>query len=69
MKKYGKGRRPQRREINKGESSKREKDFIVYYEYKKLGHTKFECPLLKKQSKRPSKKAMVATWRDRKSVV
>ena len=28
------------------------------------GHIKFECPLLKKQSKRPSKKAMVATWSD-----
>ena len=34
------------------------------YECKKLRHIMFECPFLKKQSKRPSKKAMVATWSD-----
>ena len=61
MKKYGNTRRPQRREISKGELSKRENDPIVCYECKKLGHIKFECSLLKKQSKRPNKKAMVAT--------
>ena len=47
MKKYGNGRKPQRREMSKGESSKREKDPIVYYEYKKSGHIKFEFPFLK----------------------
>ena len=64
MKKYGNARKPQRREIIKGESSKRENDPIVCYESKKPGHIKFDCPLLNKQSKRPSKKAMVATWSD-----
>ena len=29
-----------------------------------IDHIKLECPLLKKQSKRPNKKAMVATWSD-----
>ena len=49
----------------KGESSKKEKDHIVCYECKKLGHIKFECLLLKKQhSRKPNKKAMVATWSD-----
>ena len=48
-----------------GESNKKEKDLIVCYECKKLGHIKFECPLLKKQhSRKPNKKAMVATWSD-----
>ena len=49
MKKFGNGRRPQRRDMIKGESSKKEKDPIVCYECKKSGHIKFECPLLKKQ--------------------
>ena len=48
----------------KGESSKRENDPIVCYECKKLGYIKFECPILKKQSKKPNKKAMVAPWSD-----
>ena len=35
------------------------------YECKKLGHIKFECPLLKKQHlSKPNKKAMAATWSD-----
>ena len=59
MKKYGNAKKPQRREMIKGESSKREKDPIVCYECKKPGHIKFKCPLLKKQSDRPSKKSMV----------
>ena len=49
---------------NKEEFSKREKDLIVCYECKKLGNVKLECPLLKKQSKRPNKKTMVATQSD-----
>ena len=36
----------------KGESNKREKDPIVCYECKKLGHIKFEYPFLKKKSKK-----------------
>ena len=65
MKKFGNGRRPQRKDMIKGESRKRENDHIVCYECKKSGHIKFECPLLKKQhSKKPNKKAMVATQSD-----
>ena len=62
MKKYENKRMPQRREMSNGESSKREKNHIVCYECKKLGHIKFKCPLLKKQLERLNKKVMVATW-------
>ena len=62
--KVWKYKKSQRREMIKGESSKREKDPSVCYECKKPGHIKFECPFLKKQSKRPSKKLMVATQSD-----
>ena len=49
----------------KGESNKKEKDLIIFYECKKLGYIKFECPFLKKQySRKLNKKAMVATWSD-----
>ena len=48
MKKYANARKPQRREMIKEESSKKENDLIVCYECKKPGHIKFECPLLKK---------------------
>ena len=48
MKKYGNAKKPQRREMIKRESSKKEKNPIVCYECKKLGHIKFECLLLKK---------------------
>ena len=42
MKKYGNWKKPQRREMIKGELSKRENDPIVCYECRKLGHIKFE---------------------------
>ena len=65
MKKFGNGRKPQRRDMIYGDSSKKEKYPIVCYECTKLGHIKFECPLLKKQHlMKPNKKAMVATWSD-----
>ena len=65
MKKVGNGKRPQKRNMIKEESNKRENDPIVCYEYKKSGHIKFEFSLLKKQhSKKPNKKAMVATQSD-----
>ena len=49
MKKYGNARKPQKGDMFNGKSSKRENDSIMCYECKKLGHIKFECPLLKKQ--------------------
>ena len=64
MKKYGNARKPQRREMIKIESSKTKGPNYVF-ECKKLSHIKFECPLLKKQSKKSSKKAMMTTWSDR----
>ena len=65
MKKFGNGRRPQRRDMMRGESRKKEKDPIVCYECKKPGHIKFECPLFKKEhSRKPNKKAMVAIQSD-----
>ena len=50
MKKYGNARKPQKGDMFNGKSSKRENDSIMCYECKKLGHIKFECPLLNKQS-------------------
>ena len=62
MKKFGNEKRHQRRDIMKGESSKKENDPIVCYECKKSSYIKFECLLLKKQhSRKPNKKVMVAT--------
>ncbi|GAV62229.1 hypothetical protein CFOL_v3_05753 [Cephalotus follicularis] len=48
---------------NKGESSKKEKD-IICYECDKPGHTRLECPKLKKKKNIFKKKAMIATWSD-----
>ena len=60
-----KARRPPRKEIMKGDSSKKEKEPIICYECKKPGHIKFECPMWKKSNlKKQKKKAMVATWSD-----
>ena len=65
MRKFGNGRKPNKSDMVKGESSRREKYLIINYECKKLGHIKFECPLLKKRNtKRSKKKAMVNTWND-----
>ncbi|KAH9792880.1 hypothetical protein KPL71_004330 [Citrus sinensis] len=40
-------------------NQKEKNESIIYYECKKHGHTRSECPLLNKL-----KKAMVATWDD-----
>ena len=55
MKKYKNARKPQRKEMIKGESSKKENDQIVCYECKKSGYIKFECPLLKSNQKAKQK--------------
>ena len=62
MKKFENGRKPQRKDISKEGTSKREKDPIVCYECKKPSHIKFDCPFLKKQNSR--KKAIKAIWSD-----
>ena len=51
MKKFGNGRRPQRRKMIKWESNKRENNPVICYECKKLGHIKFECPFWKHNKK------------------
>ena len=45
MRKFENGRKPQRKDMVKGESSRREKDPIMCYECKKLDHIKFESLL------------------------
>ncbi|XP_040957765.1 uncharacterized protein [Gossypium hirsutum] len=65
--KSNKGRRLQKIEELKFESSK-EKDPIICYECKKLGHIKFDCPQWKKKGSRKQKlKANVAILSDENS--
>ena len=65
MRKFGNGRKPQRRDMVKGEPSRKENDPSVCNECKKSWHIKYDCPFWKKQNARsPMKKAMVATWSD-----
>ncbi|KAH1091403.1 hypothetical protein J1N35_018660 [Gossypium stocksii] len=62
-----KRRKFQMKEGVKIESTK-EKDPIIYYECKKLGHIKFDCPQWnKKRSRKQKFKAHVATWSDEDS--
>ncbi|KAA3488200.1 Copia protein [Gossypium australe] len=66
--KFNKAKRFPKREIIKDEPNKNEKDQIVCYECKKLGHIKFDCPQLKKKGAlKQKKKAMMATWSDSNS--
>lgn len=67
----GKGKpRYRRRNLAKGEPNKEEekdkdKDKPIYYEWKKPGYYRFDCPNLKKSFKRSKKKkTMVATKSD-----
>ncbi|KAH9742057.1 hypothetical protein KPL70_002837 [Citrus sinensis] len=50
----------ERRKFRDFKNRKEKKELIKYYECKKLGHIRTECPLLNKLKK----KAMVATWDD-----
>ncbi|KAA3473013.1 zf-CCHC domain-containing protein [Gossypium australe] len=53
------------RRFKKFMRSNREKDPIIRYECKKLGHIKFNCPQWKKNGSRKQKlNAHVATWSD-----
>ena len=47
--------------VGKGESSK--ESTIIYYECKKPGHIKAECPLLKKKEKKEKWKRAIVTSR------
>ncbi|GAV72621.1 hypothetical protein CFOL_v3_16109 [Cephalotus follicularis] len=51
---------------NKGDSSKKDKEDkeIICYECDKPGHTRPECPKLKKRKDFFKNKAMIATWSD-----
>lgn len=52
--------------VVKGEASKEkeQEQLSLCYEYKKPGHFKADCPLLKKGSKKYKKKAIMATLSD-----
>ncbi|KAE8665793.1 C-terminal binding protein AN [Hibiscus syriacus] len=68
-KRFRKLMRPNRgRKFKRNEGFKtepKEKDPIICYEYKKLGHVKYDCPQLKKNGQSKKKhKAHVATWSD-----
>ncbi|KAL4360717.1 hypothetical protein GQ457_04G018640 [Hibiscus cannabinus] len=53
----------------KNKNREEEKDQLICYECKKLGHIRTECPQLKKKSfgKKKKLKAQVATWSDEES--
>ncbi|KAK8283884.1 hypothetical protein V6Z12_D08G123300 [Gossypium hirsutum] len=61
--KSNKGRKFQKNERLKLESAK-EKDLIICFESKKLGHIKFDYTQWKKGSSKQKHKANVATWSD-----
>ncbi|KAK5825221.1 hypothetical protein PVK06_020031 [Gossypium arboreum] len=61
--KFNKAERFRRRDIIKGEPSKKENKSIIFYECKKSSHIKFDYPQLKKKGAlKQNKKAMMATW-------
>ena len=53
---------PRKKIMDRGEIEK-EKEFMTYYECKKLGYFRVECPLLKKEF-RKKRKAFMTTWSD-----
>ncbi|GAV92310.1 hypothetical protein CFOL_v3_35690 [Cephalotus follicularis] len=56
------GKRPFKKHIQKGESSKKEE--VICYECNKPRHCKSDCPKLKNKEHPKRKKAMMATWSD-----
>ncbi|KAK8348983.1 hypothetical protein V6Z12_A06G114900 [Gossypium hirsutum] len=61
--KFNKAERFRRRDIIKGEPSKKGNKSIIFYECKKSSHIKFDYPQLKKKGAlKQNKKAMMATW-------
>ncbi|XVF04230.1 hypothetical protein REPUB_Repub05bG0064400 [Reevesia pubescens] len=58
-----------KREKEKKESRNSKQDQVMCYECKQPGHYKYECPKLKEEKgkgskKKKNKKAMMATWSD-----
>ena len=50
--------------LKKDKKGKAKQDEVIYFKCKELGHTRLECPRLKKTSKNKTTKktAMIATW-------
>ncbi|KAK9031776.1 hypothetical protein V6N11_056065 [Hibiscus sabdariffa] len=67
--KSNRGRKFLRKGEFKNKNREEEKDQLICYECKKLGHIRTECPQLKKKSfgKKKKLKAHVATWSDEES--
>ncbi|KAK9033645.1 hypothetical protein V6N11_049831 [Hibiscus sabdariffa] len=67
--KSNRGRKFLRKEEFKNKNREEEKDQLICYECKKLGHIRTECPRLKKKSfgKKKKLKAYVANWSDEES--
>ncbi|KAL4323547.1 hypothetical protein GQ457_11G025630 [Hibiscus cannabinus] len=67
--KSNRGRKFLRKGEFKNKNREEEKDQLIFYECKKLGHIRTECPQLKKKSfgKKKKLKAHVATWSDEES--
>ena len=63
-KKQNSKRKPFKGESSKDREKKKEKEFPVCFECKKLGHFKIDYPFLKKSTKKMKKKTMMTKWSD-----
>ena len=47
--------------------SEKEKELIICYECKKLGHLRYDCSLIKSSERKKMKKALFGAWTDNES--